>query len=66
MPAGRLGQPSRTTPEPEAPTTREGVSRRDIRSDPNQTLAEILAAVQPTIEIRRACSIPSRTPGLPG
>jgi hypothetical protein len=26
---------------------REGVSRQDIRSDPNQTLAEILAAVQP-------------------
>ena len=26
---------------------REGISTRDIRSDPNQTLAEILAAVQP-------------------
>ena len=25
----------------------EGISRQDIRSDPNQTLAEILAAVQP-------------------
>jgi hypothetical protein len=31
---------------------REGVSRQDIRSDPNQTLAEILAAVQPSDRTR--------------
>jgi hypothetical protein len=37
---------------------REGVSRQGIRSDPNETLAEILAAVQPC-DRTRAYSIPS-------
>ncbi len=41
----------------------EGSLGRDIRSDPNQTLAEVLARYSPAIE-PGACSIPSKVPDV--